>query len=86
MTNSMHAQRALAYDVAVGTCNINEIDLKKLRIAADWRLLKSLTNENPHKIYFEYFDSGSLEKKSLLEWASKDSSDGRIPSKIINAR
>lgn len=85
-TNAMHAQRALAYDVAVGTCHINERDLKKLRIAADWRFLESLTDDNAHKVYFEYFDSGRFDKKSLIEWASKDSSEGKIPSKIVNIR
>lgn len=86
MTNAMHAQRALAYDVAVGTCHINERDLKKLRIAADWRFLESLTDDNAHKVYFEYFDSGRFDKKSLIEWASKDSSEGKIPSKIVDIR
>ncbi|PWF48747.1 hypothetical protein C7C56_010230, partial [Massilia glaciei] len=68
MTNGMHAQKALAYDIAVGRCHINEEDMQTLRKAADWRFLKELNEADPHLLFDEYFRNGRYKKKSVTEW------------------
>jgi hypothetical protein len=47
MTNSEHARKALAYDVAIGMCRISQSEFAKLRIAADWRFLKVIDKNDP---------------------------------------
>lgn len=69
MTNPMHAERALAYDVAIGNCDIREEDLHQIRIAADWRFVGGLEPSDPNKMFFEYFDTGKLKKLSAYDWA-----------------
>ncbi len=85
MTNAMHAQKALAYDVAIGNCHLLEEDLHKMRVAADWRFLDGLGDDNSNSIYFEYFDSGKLKGKSLFEWAHHDA-EGKMPGTITDER
>ena len=38
MTNPKHAEKALAYDVAIGVCYLTPEQLYDLRIEADWRM------------------------------------------------
>ncbi len=86
MTNPMHAEKALAYDVAVGMCRISPDDLRKLRIAADWRLWKGLDNGDSQKPLGEYFESGNLNSKPIHAWANAAGSEGGMPEKIEDRR
>jgi pimeloyl-ACP methyl ester carboxylesterase len=86
MTNGMHARRALAYDVAIGLCHIGDEDMHKLRIAADWRFLKGVDDDDPCKIFKEYFLSGKFTKVSPYEWTRAKNSEGRMPDKIVDER
>jgi len=85
MTNGMHAQKALAYDVAVGMCHIREEDINQLRKAADWRFLNGLEEDDPNKVFKEYFDHGQFRKTPVSEWAD-ETPEGRMPAKIANQR
>ena len=85
MTNGMHAQMALAYDVAVGACHIRQDDLYELRKAADWRFLGGLDYADENKAFREYFKFGSFREKSVDEWANR-TPEGQMPEKIVNQR
>lgn len=85
MTNPMHAERVLAYDVPVGVCRIKAQELRKLRVMADWRLLKVLDETNASKVFLEYFDKGEFRKKAIAVWASQ-SDEAAMPSSIIDKR
>lgn len=84
MTNPMHAQKALAYDVAVGVCRIKQEDLVIMKRVADWRFLSRRDQLNP--IFFEYFNSGNVEDGPVSNWVKKQDSEGGIPSKILDQR
>ena len=86
MSNGMHARKALAYDVAVGLCHIREEDLRQLRIAADWRCLRLLEDDDPHKPFQEYFKRGEFTRVSVAAWANAPGSEGNMPEKIIDLR
>ena len=86
MTNPMHAQEALAYDVAVGLCHIRQNDLHALRMAADWRFVKGLADDDPNKRFEEYFESGHFKEVSPYKWADNPNSEGSMPDKIIDQR
>ena len=87
MTNGMHAEKALAYDVAIGCCEIPDREMLQARIAADWRFLERLAEDHPNKVFLEYFDVGQFMKVSTYKWANQTSgSEGRMPDKIINER
>ena len=47
MTNPMHAEKALAYDVAVGVCHLTAEDISLFRVAADWRFFGSARSVGP---------------------------------------
>jgi len=83
MTNPMHAERALAYDVAIGNCDIREEDLHQLRIAADWRFVGGLKNGDAHKVFFEYFDTGYFRGESAYDWAHANC---KMPDTITDER
>lgn len=85
MTNGMHAEKALAYDVAIGCCDIREENLHQVRIAADWRFLQGLDKNDPNKVFKEYFSSGYFTGVSVSDWATK-SAEGSMPGKIANRR
>ena len=84
MTNGEHARMALAYDVAIGVCNIKQDDFLEFRIAADWRLLKGLSKDKTESIFPEYFERGVVNKVSVAEWSK--TGEGGIPPKIIDKR
>jgi pimeloyl-ACP methyl ester carboxylesterase len=86
MTNGLHAQKALAYDVAIGKSRIKKEDLDVLRTAADWRFLEGLAKDDPHKVFLEYFQYGQFEKVAVHEWAHKKGGDGNMPPRIIDKR
>ena len=85
MTNAMHAQKALAYDVAVGVCRIRKEDFRMFRKIADWRFLKG-ARDHPHAVFFEYFDQGLFKGSAVSKWANGTGSEGSMPSKIVNRR
>ena len=86
MTNPLHAERVLAYDVPVGVCNIKSDALRKLRVAADWRLLKALEETNTAKVFQEYFDKGEFRRKTTFVWASQSDGEAAMPNLIIDRR
>lgn len=86
MTNGMHAEKALAYDVAVGVSHIQEKALRKLRVIADWRLLKNLDDSHSHKIFHEYFRTGKFKTMSVFDWVHSPGSTGALPDSIVNKR
>jgi hypothetical protein len=86
MTNPMHAQTALAYDVALGCCEMSARDMKELRKAADWRLLEGLGEGDPNKVLAKYFSAGTFRGMSVHEWANAAGSEVAMPAKIANER
>jgi len=83
MTNSMHAEKALAYDVAIGMCDIREEDMHQLRIAADWRFVDGLHKGDPSKVFAEYFQFGKFKDLTAFEWADAEC---RRPGTIADER
>jgi hypothetical protein len=86
LTNPMHSEKALAYDVAIGMCHIRELDWHELRKAADWRLLKGLDNDDTMRAFHEYFKDGNLGGRSASEWLRVPNSEGSMPEKIADQR
>jgi pimeloyl-ACP methyl ester carboxylesterase len=84
MTNSEHAKMALAYDVAVGICNISKDDLNTLRVISDWRLTK--ISGRYQSDFAEYFKHGMFKEESLASWIKNKNSSGEIPKMIIDQR
>ena len=74
MTNPEHAEKALAYDVAVGVCTIRQEELRTLRVAADWTLLQGLSATDNNKEFSEYFNKGKFKNVSVFEWANANDS------------
>ena len=85
MTNPMHAERALAYDVAVGECRIKPDQLRKLRVAADWRLLKSLDDNDSAKTFKEYFAKATRNKMTASVWV-REAEEASLPESIVDKR
>jgi hypothetical protein len=85
MTNPEHAEKALAYDIPVGVCRIENYDMDGFRAAADWRYLETLDEDSSVKPFAEYFLSGRFNKQKIDEWAINDK-DGSKPSTIIDKR
>ena len=84
-TNPMHSERALAFDVGIGVCNIPQNELKSIAVIADWRYL-GLLDEDDHKKFNSYFKTGKILKISVQNWISKPESGCTIPAKITNER
>jgi len=85
MTNDLHAQNALAYDVAIGLSHIRDKDMHTFRVAADWRFLDGLDDGDPNKEFVEYFKFGNFKDGSVFKWAT-ESAEGRMPDKIVDVR
>ena len=84
MTNPMHAECALAYDVAIGNCDIRQEDLYQLRIAADWRFVDGLNDKSDTQMLFEeYFNIGKFHGTSVYKWANIEC---RMPENIVDHR
>ncbi|RQR22960.1 hypothetical protein DIE23_35520 [Burkholderia sp. Bp9143] len=86
MTNPEHAEKALAYDVAVGLCYLTEKQLKSLRIEADWRMGQGIPDDSPNKKYFDYFSRGVLGDLPTQEWIHVEKGEGNIPDAIVDER
>lgn len=85
MTNKDHAEKALAYDVAIGLCYLTEMDFEEIRIQADWRFANSLGDEGQNGKMAEYIITGKCEKMFLQDWVVKDD-HAKMPSKIHDER
>ncbi|WP_244116986.1 T6SS effector phospholipase Tle3 domain-containing protein [Burkholderia contaminans] len=85
MTNPMHAEKALAYDVAIGICRISPKQLNKFRVEADWRFGEDLEKDNPNKAFSEYFKFGTMNEKSLVHWGANDG-EATLPDTIDDTR
>ena len=85
MTNGMHAQKALAYDVAIGRCSISDKDMQTLRTAADWRYLDGLKRDDPNRAFSDYFRTGLHKGDPVAKWATA-SAEGTMPNKIVDQR
>ena len=86
LTNPRHAEKALAYDVAIGVGHIGEEAMLQLRIAADWRLVEGVDDNQLQMKFAEYFLTGMVKKLSLLEWVCSDGSAGSMPPEIVDER
>ena len=86
MTNPDHAQKVLAYDVALGVCHIADKELRKLRLAADWALAEGLGGDSVHRCFSEYFEWGLFTGISINEWVKASGSEGSMPEKIVDER
>ncbi|RQT16811.1 hypothetical protein DF037_36205 [Burkholderia contaminans] len=71
MTNPDHAQKALAYDVAIGPCYLTLEQMNALRIEADWRMGKGINKDNPNAKYSKYFSDGVLNELPLHKWVGE---------------
>ncbi|MCA7888455.1 MULTISPECIES: hypothetical protein [Burkholderia] len=85
MTNPMHAEKALAYDVAIGICRISQQQLNDFRKEADWRFGKQLEKDNPNRIYSDYFEKGKMNGDFLQDWVLKDA-EATLPESIDDKR
>ncbi|KAB8045060.1 T6SS effector phospholipase Tle3 domain-containing protein [Janthinobacterium aquaticum] len=86
LTCAGNAEKALAYDVAVGVCTISNEQLQTLRIAADWRILAGLPDENEHKQFKEYFADGKYIGLLLSVWVNNEKCAAKMPEKIMDER
>ncbi|PKO82660.1 MAG: hypothetical protein CVU19_00630 [Betaproteobacteria bacterium HGW-Betaproteobacteria-13] len=86
MTNPVHAERVLAYDVAIGTCTLTESDWYELRVEADWRYAKGLGRKHPHCALSEYFQDGRMRGLQLHDWIKESGSEAQKPTKIVDER
>ena len=84
-TNPVHSERALAFDVGVGVCNISQKELKNIAVIADWRYLGLLDDDN-HKKFNSYFKTGKILNISIKDWISNPKSGCTIPERIIDER
>jgi hypothetical protein len=85
MTNAMHAEKALAYDVAIGVCDLTPEDWTYLRRVADWRLANVDDSSDPHFKLWDYFNTGMINTASALDW-SRSASDAQMPPLIVDER
>ncbi|WP_219136835.1 DUF3274 domain-containing protein [Janthinobacterium sp. UMAB-60] len=86
LTNPMHSERALAYDVAVGVCRIKADQLRKLRVAADWRLLEWVGDNNSAIEFLEYFYKGEFRREAIAAWVMRSDCEAGMPTLIIDRR
>ncbi|KAB0643158.1 T6SS effector phospholipase Tle3 domain-containing protein [Burkholderia latens] len=86
MTNPEHAEKALAYDVAVGLCYLTPDQLYDLRIEADWRMGGGIPDGHPNQKYFEYFAQGEIDDLPIHEWVHAEKSEGNKPGAIADER
>ncbi|MDR0243353.1 MAG: DUF3274 domain-containing protein [Burkholderia sp.] len=86
MTNPEHAEKALAYDVAIGVCYLTPEQFYDLRIEADWRMGDGIPDDSPNKKYTEYFIRGLLDELPMHEWVHAEGSEGKMPDMITDER
>ncbi|WP_412025340.1 hypothetical protein [Burkholderia cepacia] len=86
MTNPEHAEKALAYDVAIGPCYLTPEQMKVLRIEADWRMGRGISDGSPGNKYFDYFARGDIDELPMHQWVHAENSEGRMPDSIADDR
>jgi hypothetical protein len=97
MSNPVHAEKALAYDVAMGVCMLNPEVIHELRVEADWRYSKSLGKTHPHMYFSEYFETGRMNGtvnaqgdieggQFLHDWIKDPANGATMPSTIQDER
>ncbi|WP_334159408.1 T6SS effector phospholipase Tle3 domain-containing protein [Oryzomicrobium sp.] len=82
MTNPAHAQKALAWDVAIGMAKLSLEDWLTFRKVADWRLMDDKTDPDKFGLYFK---SGKLEQDKYPHQLARYRLEG-LPPKIKNER
>ncbi|WP_333992060.1 hypothetical protein [Burkholderia orbicola] len=85
MTNSEHAEKALAYDIAIGLCYLTEGDFADLRKQADWRFLNGLVRDGQNELFAEYIKKGKYKDMFLHKWVKNDPI-ASMPEKIYDER
>ncbi|CAM2162468.1 hypothetical protein [Burkholderia cenocepacia] len=85
MTNSEHAEKALAYDIAIGLCYLTESDFADLRKQADWRFLSGLVRDGQNELFAEYIKKGKYKDMFLHKWVKNDPT-ASMPEKIYDER
>ncbi|HHV7524861.1 TPA: T6SS effector phospholipase Tle3 domain-containing protein [Burkholderia orbicola] len=85
MTNSEHAEKALAYDIAIGLCYLTEGDFADLRKQADWRFLSGLVRDGQNELFAEYIKKGKYKDMFLHKWVKSDPI-ASMPEKIYDER
>ncbi|MGK5078324.1 T6SS effector phospholipase Tle3 domain-containing protein [Janthinobacterium sp. HLX7-2] len=86
LSNPMHARCALTYDVPVGVCRIKPEALRKLRVAADWRLLEWVGDDSSAIEFLEYFNKGELRQQAIAAWVMQSDCEVGMPNLIIDKR
>ena len=86
LTNPDHSEKALAYDIPVGVCNIVKKDMAWLRKLADWRFLENLEKDHPIGPFADYFASGMMGGKEVADWVKKKESGATLPPSVVNKR
>lgn len=82
MTNPAHAQKALAWDVAIGMAKLSDEDWLTFRKVADWRLMTPPNDPDGFRLYFE---RGKLEENKYPHQLARYRLEG-LPPKIKNER
>ncbi|MBN3569910.1 T6SS effector phospholipase Tle3 domain-containing protein [Burkholderia cenocepacia] len=85
MANSEHAEKALAYDIAIGLCYLTESDFADLRKQADWRFLSGLVRDGQNELFAEYIKKGKYKDMFLHKWVKNDPT-ASMPEKIYDER
>ncbi len=85
MTNGEHAEKALAYDIAIGLCYLTEGDFADLRKQADWRFLSGLVRDGQNELFAEYIKKGKYKDMFLHKWVKNDPV-ASMPEKIYDER
>ncbi|WP_322034666.1 effector protein Tle3 domain-containing protein, partial [Burkholderia sp. BCC1970] len=86
MTNPEHAEKALAYDVAVGLCYLTEKQINALRVQADWRMASGISDDDRNKKFAKYFKSGTVDGLPMHKWVHAENSEGNLPGTILDER
>lgn len=86
LTNAMHSRKALAYDVAIGVCDIGADHLHAFRLTADWRFVSGQSELHQSPIFEEYFQMGTIAGISAFLWANATDSAVAMPEKISDRR
>jgi pimeloyl-ACP methyl ester carboxylesterase len=84
-TNPMHAEKALAYDVAVGVCHITRNKLNGFLKFADWRRMDA-QQETAFQIFSEHFDTGAIRGVPVSKWINNPVNNLNLPKKISDSR
>ncbi|SNS19335.1 hypothetical protein SAMN06265795_101454 [Noviherbaspirillum humi] len=83
--NAANAEKALAYDVAVGYSHLSPEDWEELRVLADWRLVRKLEAKGHPQAYLgEYFNKGTLSDMPLHQYP--DYQPSAMPPEICDER